>query len=136
MRKRYRKLIGNSYSPNKVFIQSSDTDRTLMTAQCTSAGLFPPSESEIWNEKLHWQPTPVHTTNMDRDHLLFPYTNCPSYQKLLVEYMKSAEVTALLNKHKALLEFMEKNSGTPIRTLKDVVYLYDALHVESMKGFQ
>lgn len=57
--RRYNELLGERYSPKKIFIQSTDADRALMSAQLALAGLFPPTEDETWNEKINWQPIPV-----------------------------------------------------------------------------
>lgn len=51
-------------------MNSSDTDRTLMSAELFLAGMFPPSEEEMWNhENLHWQPIPVHTVPSSCDNV-------------------------------------------------------------------
>lgn len=59
LRRRYNKLLGEKYSSKKIFIQSTDVDRTLMSAQVVSAALFTPTKDEIWNEEILWQPIPV-----------------------------------------------------------------------------
>lgn len=38
LRKRYNKLIGDKYSPNKLYVRSTDYDRTLMSGQANLAG--------------------------------------------------------------------------------------------------
>jgi len=53
----------------QVYIQSTDVDRTMMSAYCNLAGLFPPHGSQVWNESLLWQPIPVHTVPEDLDHV-------------------------------------------------------------------
>lgn len=58
-RRRYQKILDAKYSPNNVYIQSTDFDRTLMSAQANLAGLFPPMhKDEKWNDELLWQPIP------------------------------------------------------------------------------
>lgn len=46
---------------SQIHVRSTDIDRTLMSAEANLAGLYPPSGSQVWNEKLLWQPIPVHT---------------------------------------------------------------------------
>lgn len=74
LRRRYNNLLGARYSPNDVYIQSTDVDRTLMSAQACLAGLFVPSEEETWNDRILWQPIPV-------NHLIvfFIYDQCLIY---------------------------------------------------------
>ncbi|KAJ6641619.1 Testicular acid phosphatase like, partial [Pseudolycoriella hygida] len=58
LRRRYANLIGQHYSSDEFYIQSTDYDRTLMSAQVLAAGIFPPTGEQIWNENLIWQPIP------------------------------------------------------------------------------
>lgn len=37
-RKRYNQLLGDKYSPAKVYVRSTDFDRTLMSGQANLAG--------------------------------------------------------------------------------------------------
>ena len=55
------------YVTVQVHVRSTEWDRTLMSAYCNLAGLFPPQGSQVWNEKLLWQPIPVHTVPKDLD---------------------------------------------------------------------
>lgn len=59
LRRRYNDLLGAKYSPNKVYVQSTDVDRTLMSAEACLSGLFIPTEEEQWNKQIMWQPVPV-----------------------------------------------------------------------------
>ena len=53
------------YSSDEVFVRSTDIDRTLMSAESHLAGLFPPTDDQLWNPSLQWQPIPVHTVSKD-----------------------------------------------------------------------
>lgn len=131
-RRRYRKLIGNKYSPNTVYIQSTDFDRTIMSAQSNLAALFPPlDEEEIWNEKIKWQPVPVHTVPQRFDHVLFAGKTCPKYKAAYAEYMnKSLEVQRIYAEYSELFSFLTEKSGMNITTITDVYWLYNTLHIE------
>lgn len=52
--------MSTEYSKNDFFIQTTDVDRTHMSAQTYLAGLFPPDENQEWNVNLTWQPIPIH----------------------------------------------------------------------------
>lgn len=45
-----------------MYIQSTDVDRAIMSAEVLSAGLFEPTEEEKWNDEILWQPIPVKFT--------------------------------------------------------------------------
>lgn len=135
MRKRYEKLIGTVYTPNNVYIRSSDTDRTLISALCTAAGLFPPSEAEIWKIGLNWQPIPIHTIPLSEDYLVYQAIPCPKFDKLREEYyMKSPEIEVLFRNYSALIEYLEDNSGKKIRSLRDLGSFDDPLRIEEFRG--
>uniref|UniRef100_A0A7N5K906 acid phosphatase n=1 Tax=Ailuropoda melanoleuca TaxID=9646 RepID=A0A7N5K906_AILME len=67
IRKRYRNFLNESYKHEQVYIQSTDVDRTLMSAMTNLAGLFPPEGISVWNPSLLWQPIPVHTLSLSED---------------------------------------------------------------------
>lgn len=67
LRDRYREFLAEPFSNERVHVQSTDVDRTIMSAQLTLAGLFPPVGSEVWNRELSWQPVPVHYQPLDQD---------------------------------------------------------------------
>lgn len=61
VRQRYGAYLSESYSPDEVYVRSTDVDRTLMSAESHLAGLFPPTADQLWNPSIPWQPIPVHT---------------------------------------------------------------------------
>lgn len=136
LRTRYQKLIGTKYSPQKVYIRSTDEDRNLMSAQCNAAGMFPPSKDEIWNENLNWHPVPIHTIPLSDDYLLNSFVPCPRFDQMFKQRMDSDEIKSLMEQHRTLVEYMEKNSGIPLPELVDVLNLYNILFVENRKGLE
>ncbi|XP_031635142.1 prostatic acid phosphatase-like [Contarinia nasturtii] len=135
MRTRYQHLVGTSYSPKTVYIRSTDEDRNLMSSQCLAAGLYPPSEDEIWHNDLNWQPVPVHTVPSTTDYFLHSFVPCSLADKLFKELMSSEFVKSLLEKHRTLISFMENSCGKPIKTLSDVYKTYNTLTIEEQRGF-
>lgn len=69
LRKRYRDLLGDVYSPDHLLVRSSYSDRCLMSAGALLAGLKPPAASEVWLPELNWQPIPVHSTPRSLDQV-------------------------------------------------------------------
>jgi len=53
----------------QVHVRCTDFDRTLMSAYSNLAGMFPAEGSQVWNEKLLWQPIPVHTIPQEMDYV-------------------------------------------------------------------
>uniref|UniRef100_A0A672TMH0 acid phosphatase n=1 Tax=Strigops habroptila TaxID=2489341 RepID=A0A672TMH0_STRHB len=75
------------------YIQSTDYDRTIMSAQSYLSGLFPPTSSQIWNPELLWQPIPVHILQKSTDRRLnFPLPDCPRFDELQNETQASSEL--------------------------------------------
>uniref|UniRef100_A0A8C8VI00 acid phosphatase n=1 Tax=Pelusios castaneus TaxID=367368 RepID=A0A8C8VI00_9SAUR len=88
MRKRYAHFLNTLYNQFEIYVQSTDTDQTLMSAQASLAGLYPLAGNQVWNPKILWQPIPVHTI-VSSSFLLFPRIQwghaCPRILQLLVE---------------------------------------------------
>ncbi len=65
----YASFLGENYtySSKDVYVRSTDYDRTIMSAQSLLAGLFEPSDFQIWNEDIKWQPIPIHTVDFAND---------------------------------------------------------------------
>lgn len=132
LRTKYQNLIGpTGYSPDRVYVRSTDEDRNLMSTECTLAGLFPPiSKQEVWNVNLNWQPLPIHTIPLDDDYLLNSFVECARFDQLFERRLNDPEVTYLMEKYRPLIEFMEQNAGTPLRRVDDVWKLYSGLVIE------
>ncbi|CAF1429752.1 unnamed protein product [Didymodactylos carnosus] len=75
VRKRYQNLLNSTYIANEIYIRSTDTDRTLMSAYCNLLGLYPTLEinesltMEMPSMLVPWQPIPVHTLPRSIDHV-------------------------------------------------------------------
>ena len=64
-----------------------------MSAMSNLAGLYPPKGNQIWNPSILWQPIPVHTKPKSEDNLLSTHAECPRFNYLFDEMMKSKEMT-------------------------------------------
>jgi len=131
IRVRYNDFIPHKYSSDGVFVRSTDIDRTLMSAESHLAGLFPPTDDQLWNPSLQWQPIPVHTVSKDEDLLLSLSSPCPLYDKLLNELNQSPEIQAMIAKNKDLFAYLTEKSGRNVTTFEDVEFLYDVLFIET-----
>lgn len=134
LRTKYHKIIGQSYSPKKVFIQSTDFDRTLMSAQTVAAALFPPTGQEIWHTNLMWQPVACHTRQINQELLLPWNIPCPRFKFLIENYRQSSEYKWIVEQYRDLIRHWEYNCGQKLLKLVDIMFLYDTLFVEKQKG--
>ena len=65
LRTRYGSLLSPNYTASEIFVRSTDTDRTLMSAQSNLVGLYP--VVNMTNDKVPIQPIPIHTVSIDVD---------------------------------------------------------------------
>lgn len=137
IRKRYGKFLNESYKHQQVYVRSTDIDRTLMSAMTNLAALFPPEGISLWNPNLPWQPIPVHTVPLVEDRLLFlPFKNCPRFQELESETLKSEEFQKRLQPYKDFMETLPKLSGYHGKDLFGIwSKIYDPLFCESVHNF-
>ncbi|KAM4658293.1 prostatic acid phosphatase-like, partial [Amazona ochrocephala] len=66
----YKQCEASTVSGRKdvfIYVQSTDCDYTLTSAQASLAGLYPPTQDQIWNPGILWQPIPVHTVPLSHD---------------------------------------------------------------------
>lgn len=137
-------------------MQSTDVDRTLMSAAHNLAGMFPPQNNQIWSDSLLWQAIPIHTVPESDDYVLgmsgecvkLSLSNCssinyistgkmtcPLYDKIYEEYEKSDEIQSMLKKHRPLIEYLELHAGTKIVNIRQIRRIYSPLLVEQLKNF-
>ncbi|XP_015263067.1 PREDICTED: prostatic acid phosphatase-like [Gekko japonicus] len=141
IKKRYSGFLSPIYKREEIYIQSTDIDRTIMSAQVNLAGLFPPTTSEIWNPQILWQPIPIYVVPKSfRPKLRFPIFDCPRYKKLLRETMTSQEFRAKIQPYKKFLKTMAVYSGYDAKSLRNLDtfklwHVQDTLHCESIHNF-
>ncbi|XP_027728171.1 prostatic acid phosphatase isoform X1 [Vombatus ursinus] len=137
LKKRYSNFLNSTYHRNKVYVRSTDIDRTLMSAMTNLAALFPPEGSSIWNPKILWQPIPVHTVPVSQDQLLYlPNMKCPRLEKLQKETLMSKEYQNLVSPYKDFTNTLSKLSGLQIKDLNGIWNkIYDPLFCERIHNF-
>ena len=134
LKKTYGKFVGN-YTSEKVYVRSTNFDRTLATAEAVLAGLFPPPNPKAFNVKLLklWQPIPIHTVPIEQDHLLCLFAHgCPAFQRLAQEqFYNSKEYKDLNRKSQDLLKYLSQHYGERITSIKQITGIYDNLWIET-----
>ncbi|NXO33187.1 PPAP phosphatase, partial [Locustella ochotensis] len=122
----------------QIYVQSTDCDHTLMSAQASLAGLYPPAQSQIWNPKILWQPIPVHTVPLSHDNLLYlPFSHCPKYKALLRETFATRDFQRQFKHYKQFLKFLATHTGYPLKklTAERIWKLSDTLQYEDINNY-
>nr|XP_060637800.1 prostatic acid phosphatase-like [Anolis sagrei ordinatus] len=141
IKNRYSNFLSSTYKREEVLIQSTETDRTIMSAQANLAGLFPPSGDEIWNPELLWQPVPVHIVPKEHNpKLRFPMFHCPRYLKLLKETIISSEFQLKVQPYQEFIKMVSLHSGYNPETLAHLDnfklwHVQDTLLCESIHNY-
>jgi lysosomal acid phosphatase len=135
-RQRYNSLVSEKYNNTEMRVQSTDVDRTLMSAQANLAGFYPPTGKDVWNENVPWQPIPVHTTPEKLDDVLAAKKPCPVYDYELKKLYKSQEFKAFDKKIMPIYKYLTMYAGKTVNSLQSVQNIYSCLHIEEIYGFK
>ncbi|XP_055296463.1 prostatic acid phosphatase-like [Sitodiplosis mosellana] len=131
--RRYGEILGHKYSPNKVYVRSSDYDRTIMSAQANLAGMFRPTDDEIWNEDIGrvWQPIPIHVVPLKSEYLIANERKCPKFEAMFAKHEKeSPEIQRIYSQYADQFLHWTQESGANITTFREVKELYKTLLME------
>lgn len=134
LRRRYSNFLSTTFNVNDTYVQSSDVDRTLMSAQANLAGLYPPQGKQIWNDKLLWQPIPIHTQPTTTDYLLaggVP-SPCPAYENAYNNYLASAEMLRYGQWIQPFYDYLSANTGSVVNSYISVLLYRDSWLCESV----
>lgn len=121
-----------------IYVQSSDVDRTIMSAQSALAGLYTPQGTQIWNNNLLWQPIPVHTLPANVDYTTGgALPPCPSYERAYNKYMaSSSEILRYNESSKPIGDYITKNTGAVISDPISILLFRDSWLVETIHNFK
>ncbi|KAH9519103.1 Testicular acid phosphatase [Bulinus truncatus] len=131
LRKNYTGFLSPEFHPNQIYIRSTDYDRTIMTAECVGAGLFPRSlkdNSTLFGALFNdWQPIPIHSVPQEEDNLLRPTHSCQFIKDFRAErVVKSASKRQIISNQERMLH-LSKMTGmdiniTSLHVLADVIF--------------
>lgn len=127
------KFLDGQYKANTIYTLSSNSNRTILSAECLLMGLYPPGTTgpEIAKEEPalpgRIQVIPVRSLPDSSYMILTPYQ---IYLKILGKYVyNSKEWTDKQNELKPKFEVWSKTLGNKIETLGDVLTIGDVLIV-------
>lgn len=138
-KKRYAALLPGHYEADRLYVRSSDFDRTLMSAESFLMGLYPLGTGPLLREgsaalPSRYQPIPIHSVPKTQDTLLLADSNEPQKLKALFEkYSYSREEWK--QKTKAVEPSFDRWSeltGVKIHHLHDLISVADALYIDSL----
>ncbi|KAF0302596.1 Lysosomal acid phosphatase [Amphibalanus amphitrite] len=133
LRRRYAGFLSPLYHTNHTQVESSDVDRTLMSAQVNLAALYPPQGRDKWNPDLAWQPIPVHTRPSTDDYKLRFIDACERYRQARKELDSSEYVRKVDRKYAPLYEYLH-SVGVMLNDVESLSELYDTLWIDDRHG--
>lgn len=131
-------FLPKRYSENNIYVRSTDYDRTIASAQCNLAGLYPPTGDQVWNKTIKWQPIPVHNVPAANDWLLGGVLPaCPAYDQELARVFASSDVQNVINEYQTQINYILHNAGESFNVsspdlLMDVLLIRDTLYIEDL----
>lgn len=129
LRKRYDSFLGDLYSPEICYVQTTDVDRTKMSAALIAAGLYPPNEATKWGP-LDWQPIPVNAEPLNQDSLLLVRVPCPAYSIERERIENSTEVQKVYADNMELFKKLSEFTGRPVKNAEDILDIQGTLSAE------
>lgn len=132
---RYAELIGNDISSKTIYIQSTDTQRTLKSVDANLAGFLSLDGDQYQNDDSNRQSSiPVETFPGADDYLLATSKKCDRFDYLMLEYLhKNNSYSEFFEYFKPLVTHLEANSGSKITRILDLLLLYNTLTIEKAK---
>lgn len=132
LRNRYDRLLSKKYDKKEILVQSSDSGRCLRSASANLAGLYKPSEADMWLKELPWNPVPIHTRPFEDDPYLAMSKACPRHQKLVEDLKRTNEFFKNIPvEFHAEFEIVAKNTGWNV-TIDNFEGLYTTFYVYAM----
>ncbi|XP_044761077.1 lysosomal acid phosphatase-like [Coccinella septempunctata] len=134
LRERYADFIPSKYNKKDIYVRSASADRCLMSAASNLAGLYPPTEDQIWNPNLPWRPIPIHSKPKSEDYIFEMGSICPRYEEIYQDLLNSVEFKEIDALNSALYAYLETNLGVKIESFTDIQPWYDTLRIEELNN--
>ncbi|CAH2013596.1 unnamed protein product [Acanthoscelides obtectus] len=99
-----------------------------MSAYSNLAGLYPPQGSQVWNDRIFWQPIPVHTIPRNIDDVIVEKRSCPKYDTLLKATIKSDYFSRINDKYADLYKTISNWTGIDVSDVEDIKLIRSTLY--------
>ncbi|KAL3270774.1 hypothetical protein HHI36_021300 [Cryptolaemus montrouzieri] len=129
LRERYGHFLGERYTPDLYYTESTDVDRTKASMQLVNAGLWPPKGDQIWGPIL-WQPIPVHSEPLEQDMLLLVRKPCAQYSLEQIRAKNLSKVQEKLTKFQPIFKAVSELTGQKMEDFADAEDVYSTLLAE------
>ncbi|KAG6800646.1 venom acid phosphatase Acph-1 [Apis mellifera caucasica] len=134
-RKRYENFLGEIYTKENIWFRSDEVDRTAMSVQLVTTGLYPPSKQQRWNPDLNWQPIPVWTVPFTMDCLYNSQFSAKFYTLRNMVEETDKDVIQFKKDNRDVYEYLSKHTGGNI-TQSKVFLLYQYLFDQRNIGLE
>ncbi|KAG5877250.1 hypothetical protein JTB14_019628 [Gonioctena quinquepunctata] len=132
-RQRYNGWLPEKYTNTHFYAQTTDIDRTHMSAQSNLLGLYPPEGDDIWNENVLWQPIPVHPSDENITSTIYYCTDLTNELSKVLNY--DPFYVNLDKEHQELYSYLTNNTGDNITAVSTAWTVYDTLSIEEEFGY-
>ncbi|XP_026726336.1 prostatic acid phosphatase-like isoform X1 [Trichoplusia ni] len=129
----YANFIPEEYCEKDVFVRSSDKSRCMMSAYTFLAGLYPPSERQMWHPDIPWQPIPVHSLPKSLDNIVASTKPCKVWQAMYDETLAERNADP---KYVELFDYLSKHTNQSMRSILPIDFLYSTLMCEQEAGLK
>ncbi|XP_013148571.1 PREDICTED: lysosomal acid phosphatase-like [Papilio polytes] len=129
----YANFIPEEYYEKDVYVRSSDKSRCLMSAYTFLAGLYPPSDRQMWHPELPWQPIPVHSLPKELDDIIAQTKPCKVWKSMYEELLEEANADP---KFAELFDYLSKHTNQTMRSVLNVDFLYSTLQTQQEAGLK
>jgi len=132
-RRRYSDWLPTTYSDNDIYVQTTDVDRTHMSAQANLFGLYPAKGTQVWNRGTTWQPIPIHPS--DPRIVYTGVSSCSALNRLLPNVINEEEFVTLDTTYASMYAYLSSHTGSNITSFFGAASVYDTLIIEDNLGF-
>ncbi|KAK7110651.1 prostatic acid phosphatase-like isoform X2 [Littorina saxatilis] len=135
LRSEYGSILNDTYKNTEITVEASNVNRCLMSAYCNLAGLYPPKGTQVWNQKLVWQPIPVHTRPEAEDHKLAIQAPCVRYEELYAKELHSDIIKQEEEENAAFYKLVDNSTGIKRENISEVWKVADSLFCENAHNY-
>ncbi|XP_053601206.1 prostatic acid phosphatase-like isoform X2 [Plodia interpunctella] len=105
----------------------------MMSAYTFLAGLYPPTEKQMWHPELLWQPIPVHSLPRELDNIVAATKKCKRFTEMYEELKAEKDMEPRFTE---LFDYLSKYTNQSMRSVLDVDFLYSSMLAQQDAGLK